>query len=171
MTSPSLSPSRKPAASRRDLAVAGACGAVVALMSLDYARRTLGGAGEYYGLLVLAVLGMVVMTSATLATAGKFDFFRSRLGLTQTELDFVVASVLQVGSTTNTGGIEVTEDIARAAGDQCCAAIRIQHQRSRRRDAGEPIGPRARQDAHAAHRSARCGAHDRGSTAAAAVRA
>ncbi|MFN8534623.1 MAG: NADH-quinone oxidoreductase subunit N [Dehalococcoidia bacterium] len=40
-------------------------GAVVVLMSLDYARRTLSGAGEYYGLIVLAVLGMVVMTGAT----------------------------------------------------------------------------------------------------------
>ena len=28
----------------------------------------------------------VIMTSATLATAGKFDFFKSRVGLTQTEV-------------------------------------------------------------------------------------
>ncbi|MCC6888533.1 MAG: cytochrome c oxidase assembly protein [Hyphomicrobiales bacterium] len=54
MTSPSLSPSRKPAASRRDLAVAGACGAVVALMVgaayaavpfYDWFCRTTGFAG------------------------------------------------------------------------------------------------------------------------------
>lgn len=55
-------------------------------------------------------------TAATVIDLGGPDA-AGRLGLTQTELDFVVASVLQVGSTTNTGGIEVTEDIARAAGD------------------------------------------------------
>jgi NADH-quinone oxidoreductase subunit N len=40
-------------------------GAVVVLMSIDYARRRLPGAGEYYGLIVFAVLGIVIMTGAT----------------------------------------------------------------------------------------------------------
>ncbi|GIW11660.1 MAG: NADH-quinone oxidoreductase subunit N [Dehalococcoidia bacterium] len=40
-------------------------GATVALLSLDYARRALPGAGEYYGLLVFAALGMMVMAGAT----------------------------------------------------------------------------------------------------------
>jgi NADH-quinone oxidoreductase subunit N len=39
--------------------------AVVVLMSLDYARRRLPGAGEYYGLIVFAALGIVVMTGAS----------------------------------------------------------------------------------------------------------
>ncbi|GIW07818.1 MAG: NADH-quinone oxidoreductase subunit N [Dehalococcoidia bacterium] len=40
-------------------------GAIVILMSLDYARRRLPGAGEYYGLIVFAALGMALMTGAT----------------------------------------------------------------------------------------------------------
>ncbi|MCS6802415.1 MAG: NADH-quinone oxidoreductase subunit N [Chloroflexota bacterium] len=40
-------------------------GAAVVLMSVDYARRRLPGAGEYYGLIVFAVLGIVIMTGAT----------------------------------------------------------------------------------------------------------